>query len=476
MSHCLTWRLTVLLVLGLFLSFPVSVAGDMKNVPIERLVENLDATRYETRTEATEALIARGVKVIPALEAGFERGSLELRMRVIYILKEIALSAPGQIDASAQAALQRLAAGPTSSANRAREVLQRLADSSEQRALARRIALGARFERLTSPVFVQDRALVIDSEAWKGTDADMVLLAQLRAVRALQLSGDAVRNNWFTSVARMPNLSHLVIKRASHVTNAALEPLRQLRSLQRLDVFYSPIDDGALAAMAAMKNRLQYIRLYGTQVTLDGAQKLEAMLPPTAVLDYKRGAFLGVQCRAEWLCQVSEVTEGSAAQRAGIRSGDILIRFGGRAIRSFEDLRKAIAGNAPGDREKLTLLRGATEVTFYLGRGTYDAKDVGAETKPHSLGLLVTEVKKGSVADQAGLRKGDLLFSVEGVTPTSLEHLLATIRKIDKDRAVGGGPLTPRGGFPRPGNPPPSISGLRGFQQLELEVVFGEWQ
>ncbi len=443
---------------------------------LAKLVEQLDAARYDERTEATETLIQRGAEAIGPLESAFGQGSLELRTRVIYILKEVALAKPGEIDGQAVEALQRIAASQNPSAGRAQKVLAQLADIGEQRALARLLSLGAKFERLRNPAFVPYEALVIDSGVWKGSEADLILLSHLRKVRAVQVSGDGVRDPWLEPIARMPNLTHLVIKRARHVTNAALLPLVGLRSLQRLDVFYSSIDDGAVDSILAMKNRLQYVRLYGTGISLEAARALEAALPPTAVLDYKRGAFLGVQCRSGWLCQVSEVTEGSAADRAGIQSSDILIRFGKKPIRSFEDLRDAIAANAPGDREKLTLLRHATEATFYFPRGSHGPKDVGFEAEQHVLGLLVTDVTKGSVADRAGLEKGDILFSVGGAPPKSIEHLLATLKKIDADRAAGGGGLAPRGGFGRPGNPPPAVSGLRGYRQVTVEVVFGEWQ
>ncbi len=442
---------------------------------VKQLVRDLDSARYHQRTVATEELIQLGVEAIEPLESAFAGGSRELRARAIYIMQEIALRPDADAEKVAVAALQRLAAktGPTSV--EAQSVLAKLAVIREQRSLDRLIALGASLGPLQEPVFVQNRALIIDSASWRGTDDNLKLLANLRNIRALQVSGPVVTDGWFGPIAKMPNLIHLVIKRAKHITNDSLLPLKQIHALQRLDVFYSPIDDGGIVALAAMKNRLQSLKLYGTGVSFEGAQRLAASLPPTAVLDYKRGAFLGVKCLQEGLCQVSDVTEGSAAHRAGIHTGDLLIEFGGKPIRSFDDLRVAISTNAPGDKARLKLLRNATEVSFYLPRSRKTAEEIGIEVEPHPLGLRVTTLRKDGLAAQAGFEKGDILYSVGGVFPKSIDHLIQTLKQID-DRAMQAGPLEPRGGFGRPGNPPPAIAALRGYREVTVEVVFGEWQ
>jgi len=48
---------------------------------------------------------------------------------------------------------------------------------------------------------------------------------------------------------------------------------------------------------------------------------------------------------------------GSAAERAGLRDGDVLVRVGDVAVDGFEALRRAIGAHRPGDTVKLVYLR-----------------------------------------------------------------------------------------------------------------------
>ena len=48
---------------------------------------------------------------------------------------------------------------------------------------------------------------------------------------------------------------------------------------------------------------------------------------------------------------------GSAAERAGLRSGDVIVRLDDHALNRFEDLRRALAERRPGDAVTLVYLR-----------------------------------------------------------------------------------------------------------------------
>lgn len=84
-----------------------------------------------------------------------------------------------------------------------------------------------------------------------------------------------------------------------------------------------------------------------------------------SVLEARR-AFLGVKTADPAAVEegepdgfrVGEVVPGSAAERAGLRAGDVIMEMDGRRIRGFDDLRAAIARRNPGDRIRLKVRRG----------------------------------------------------------------------------------------------------------------------
>ena len=80
--------------------------------------------------------------------------------------------------------------------------------------------------------------------------------------------------------------------------------------------------------------------------------------------------FLGVQlAEADNGAQVAAVTDGSPADRAGLRQGDVITEVEGEAA-SADDVRRAVAERKPGDKLELTVRRGGgtQTVTATLGK------------------------------------------------------------------------------------------------------------
>ena len=128
---------------------------------------------------------------------------------------------------------------------------------------------------------------------------------------------------------------------------------------------------------------------------------------------------------------VAGVTQGSAAERAGVKTGDIIVSINGVAMKSARELRNAIGMLRIGDQVEIGLLRdGKThQVTALVAERseteTANAADIsrgleGADLgdAPEGGGVLVRSVQDGSPAAQAGLRTNDLIVGV-GRTPVS---------------------------------------------------------
>lgn len=135
---------------------------------------------------------------------------------------------------------------------------------------------------------------------------------------------------------------------------------------------------------------------------------------------------------------VADVTPGGPADKAGIKRGDIILEFDGKGINDMSDLPKTVAINKPGTSSEVIYLRNGNEKTskIILGElpeelaqpsGTSDNQienDLGLvvqEINPQiqrrfsldpTNGVIITGVQPGSVADESGLRTGDIILEI----------------------------------------------------------------
>ena len=59
--------------------------------------------------------------------------------------------------------------------------------------------------------------------------------------------------------------------------------------------------------------------------------------------------------------RLAEIVMGSAAARAGLQEGDVLVRLSDRSVDGFEDLVSALRGHQPGDVVRVLYLRDGIE-------------------------------------------------------------------------------------------------------------------
>ena len=126
---------------------------------------------------------------------------------------------------------------------------------------------------------------------------------------------------------------------------------------------------------------------------------------------------------------VAGVAQGSAAERAGIKTGDIITSLNGAIMKSSGELRNAIGMLHVGDKVELGLLRDGKprKVTALIAeRGEVESASAaeinrgldGAELAdaPDGGGVVVNKIQEASAAAQSGLRANDVIVGV-GRTP-----------------------------------------------------------
>jgi len=135
---------------------------------------------------------------------------------------------------------------------------------------------------------------------------------------------------------------------------------------------------------------------------------------------------------------VTQVVTGSAADRAGIRIGDIVTSINGAAVRTPSDLHNAVGLLRVGQTAALALLRDGKPVrvsaviaeappapTASLKPADINSGLDGANLvdAPGRGGALVRGVEAGSPAAQAGLRSNDLIVGVNQGNVDSVQQL-----------------------------------------------------
>jgi len=123
-----------------------------------------------------------------------------------------------------------------------------------------------------------------------------------------------------------------------------------------------------------------------------------------------------------WIEQVvvTGVTEGGAADKAGIKVHDAIRSVDGVAVTQVMDVANAVAAKKAGDVMTLTVLRGTAEKAEQLTIKTTLAPRPGTEGGKAqawlgvNLGqIVVLEVAPGSAADKAGIKSADQILAID---------------------------------------------------------------
>jgi Do/DeqQ family serine protease len=155
---------------------------------------------------------------------------------------------------------------------------------------------------------------------------------------------------------------------------------------------------------------------------------------------------------------IGSVTPGSAADKAGLRRGDVIMAFNGQPIHDTNTLRNRVAESAPGSTADLTIVRDGAQKHMSVkldeasaGRSARAEDDSTEENDKAALGisvvpmstelasryrlprdakgLLVQDVNPDGRAAEAGIQAGDLIEEVNRQPVTSVDELKAAVKK-----------------------------------------------
>ena len=160
-------------------------------------------------------------------------------------------------------------------------------------------------------------------------------------------------------------------------------------------------------------------------------RELTAELAKTFGYDTNQGAF------------VNQVMPDSAAQKAGLKAGDIITTVNGEPIRSFSELRAKVATLGAGKTLTIQAMRNGKLQQFAATLGASVDSIVNADDLHSSLtgaqltnatldgkahGVEVTQLTKDSLAARYGLLKGDVII---GLNRTVIKNLGQLRKALD---------------------------------------------
>jgi Do/DeqQ family serine protease len=161
---------------------------------------------------------------------------------------------------------------------------------------------------------------------------------------------------------------------------------------------------------------------------------------------------------------VTGVEHGSAAEKAGVKQGDVIVSFAGRPVRDVNSLRNRVAESTPGSRNPLVIMRDGVEQTLTLTLDEAEATRAAANGEnpadganssalgvrvspltpevarregiaPDTKGVIVNDVDPDSRAASAGLQPGDVIKQVNRQSIANVDELRAAVKKTT-DRPI----------------------------------------
>lgn len=164
---------------------------------------------------------------------------------------------------------------------------------------------------------------------------------------------------------------------------------------------------------------------------------------------------------------IEDVAEDEPAEKAGLKAGDIITKIEDHEIASTKDLGKALRKHKPGDKVKVFFIRDGKEKDLkvklgkrpkmpaipkmpkipkmkvmhyekggYLGIEIAEIKEQLHEYFEVKKGILVEKVQKGTPAEKAGLKAGDVITKIADCETSDVNELIECVRKHEPGSEV----------------------------------------
>ena len=175
-------------------------------------------------------------------------------------------------------------------------------------------------------------------------------------------------------------------------------------------------------------------------------QKVTPEIAESLGMDKPRGAL------------VADVTKGGPADAAGVKVGDVIVEFDGKAVRDSSDLPIIVARTPVDKKISLKVVRDKKEIALSAAVGEMKEEEVVASAPeqgelgvtvqqvtpqiaeslglPRAEGVVITAVEAGSSAEDAGLRRGDIVLEVDRKPVKKVADYRKAVGEVKKGKGV----------------------------------------
>ncbi len=161
---------------------------------------------------------------------------------------------------------------------------------------------------------------------------------------------------------------------------------------------------------------------------------------------------------------VSDIVEGSPAEKSGLESGDVIVAFEGKEITNGAALKNLVSSASPGQKITLTISRegkvqdinvvleersGAEMASrssndfdefglsvLDLTDDLIDQYDIQRPINSDIQGVVVVNIEEGGIAEQSGMLEGDLITRIGRQKISNLTMFKEEISKYEEDKKI----------------------------------------
>ncbi len=154
---------------------------------------------------------------------------------------------------------------------------------------------------------------------------------------------------------------------------------------------------------------------------------------------------------------MSDVVDGSPAEKAGVKQGDVIVEFDGKKVKSSTDLPHIVASTAVGKEVAMKVIREGAELPLQVKVGELKEEQLAAMAPSSAKsklgidiqqlnpalarkfgikddkGVVITGVEPDSPGEAAGLQPGDLILEIDRTKVATVNQARRALEKTRPD-------------------------------------------